>query len=278
MALSTIVDLYIKGKVISTELLVLPEAKGNRTLLGLDFLNVAGIVLDAQGGKWHFSGNPRKQFKFFKKTFENVTLSAFELQEHEGKNLSPEQAIKLNILLDRNEACFQPEGVPTPFIEHRIDTGDHPPIAMYPYRMNPIKKQDCQKENFDRRRRKYYKLSDKVWVTIHPISRNNRSRKFKPEREGPYLLLTLRSPVTYEIADPANPAQALGTYHVSALKDYQEPEAERNTGFVAPLRKRGRPKKKLSPGSEPRRQRNQSLTHGVTHGLILRPKCRWRYL
>ncbi|GFT05883.1 transposon Tf2-9 polyprotein [Trichonephila clavipes] len=35
--------------------------------------------------------------------------------------------------------------------------------------------------------------------------------------------------------------------------DYQEPETERNTGFVAPKRKRGRPKKKLPPGSELRR-------------------------
>ncbi|GFU04486.1 40S ribosomal protein SA [Trichonephila clavipes] len=73
-----------------------------------------------------------------------------------------------------------------------------------------------------------------------------------PKREGPYLILTLRSPVKYEIANPANPDQALGTYHVSALKDYQELETERNTGFVAPLKKRGRPKKKLSHGSEPR--------------------------
>ncbi|GFW96549.1 tigger transposable element-derived protein 1 [Trichonephila clavipes] len=45
-------------------------------------------------------------------------------------------------------------------------------------------KQDCQKENFDRRRRrKYYKPGDKVWVTIHPISRNSRSRKFMPKTE-----------------------------------------------------------------------------------------------
>ncbi|GFT00038.1 integrin alpha-PS1 [Trichonephila clavipes] len=95
-------------------------------------------------------------------------------------------------------------------------------------------KQDCQKENFNRRRRrKYYKPGDKVWVTIHPIS------------------------LTHEIADPANPDQALGTYHVSGLKDYQEPETKRNSGFVAPLRKRGCPQKKLSPGSKPRRQRNQ---------------------
>ncbi|GFU04484.1 retrovirus-related Pol polyprotein from transposon 297 [Trichonephila clavipes] len=124
MALSTVVDLYIEGKVIATEFLVLPEAKGNKTLLGLDFLNAAGIVLDVQGGKWHFSGNPRKQYKFFKKTLEDITLGAFELREDEGKNLSPEQARTLNILLDRNEACFQPGGGHTPFIEHGFDTGD----------------------------------------------------------------------------------------------------------------------------------------------------------
>ncbi|GFV19987.1 retrovirus-related Pol polyprotein from transposon 17.6 [Trichonephila clavipes] len=69
------------------------------------------------------------------------------------------------------------------------------------------------KENFDRRIRKYYKPGDKVWVTIHPISSNNRAAGNScPEREGPYLILTLRSPVTYEIADRANPDQALGTY------------------------------------------------------------------
>ncbi|GFS75508.1 uncharacterized protein TNCV_1641031 [Trichonephila clavipes] len=51
MALSTVVDLCIESKVIPTEFLVLPEAKGNKTLLGLDFLNAAGIVLDVQGVK-----------------------------------------------------------------------------------------------------------------------------------------------------------------------------------------------------------------------------------
>ncbi|GFS87761.1 hypothetical protein TNCV_4213791 [Trichonephila clavipes] len=94
MALSTVVDLYIEGKVIPTEFLVLPDAEGNKTLLGLDFLNAAGIDLDVQGGKWHVSGNPRKQFKFFKKTLEDITLSAFQLRKDEGKNLSPEQARK----------------------------------------------------------------------------------------------------------------------------------------------------------------------------------------
>ncbi|GFQ83145.1 retrovirus-related Pol polyprotein from transposon 297 [Trichonephila clavata] len=35
-ALRTVVDLYIEGKVTPTEFLVLPEAKGNKTLLGLE--------------------------------------------------------------------------------------------------------------------------------------------------------------------------------------------------------------------------------------------------
>ncbi|GFQ96145.1 hypothetical protein TNCT_673231 [Trichonephila clavata] len=61
-ALRTVVDLYIEGKVIPTKFLVLLEAKGKKTLLGLDFLNAARIVLDIQGGKWHFSENPRKQY------------------------------------------------------------------------------------------------------------------------------------------------------------------------------------------------------------------------
>ncbi|GFS97547.1 uncharacterized protein NPIL_46891 [Nephila pilipes] len=144
-ALSAVVILYIEGKVIRTEFLVLPEAKGNKTLLGKDFLNAAGIVLDVQGGKWYFSKNPRKQFEFFKKPLEDIAISAFKLREGE---------------------------------------------------------------------------------------------------------------VTYEIADPANPDQVLGTYHISALKDYHEPGVERDTEPVALLRKRGHPKK-LPPGSEPRRRRNQ---------------------
>ncbi|GFR04784.1 retrovirus-related Pol polyprotein from transposon 297 [Trichonephila clavata] len=125
-ALRTVVDLYIEGKVIPTEFLVLPEAKGNKTLLGLDFLNAAGIVLDVQGGKWHFSENPRNQYIFFKKTIKDLNISAFDLREDEAKHLSREHARKLNKLLDKNETCFQPGGEPTPFIEHRIDTGDHP--------------------------------------------------------------------------------------------------------------------------------------------------------
>ncbi|GFT44538.1 hypothetical protein NPIL_99231 [Nephila pilipes] len=76
------------------------------------------------------------------------------------------------------------------------------------------------------------------------------------KREGPYLILTFRSLVIYEIANPGNPDQVLETSLISALMDYHEPGVDRDNGPVDPLRKTGRPKK-LPPGSEPRRQRNQ---------------------
>ncbi|GFT75291.1 hypothetical protein TNCV_951081 [Trichonephila clavipes] len=58
MALSTVVDLYIEGKKLFPQNFTkCTDAKVNKTLLGLDFLNAAGPC-DVQGGKWHFSGNP----------------------------------------------------------------------------------------------------------------------------------------------------------------------------------------------------------------------------
>ncbi|GFS91666.1 uncharacterized protein NPIL_620101 [Nephila pilipes] len=82
-ALSAVVNLFIEGKVIPTEFLVLPEAKGNKTLLGRNFLNAAGIVLDVQNGKWYFSENSRKQYEFFKTPLEEIAISAVKLREDE---------------------------------------------------------------------------------------------------------------------------------------------------------------------------------------------------
>ncbi|GFT26333.1 hypothetical protein TNCV_263801 [Trichonephila clavipes] len=44
--LTTSVDIGIQGKVIAMELITLENAKGNRTLLGIDFFTAAGIVLE----------------------------------------------------------------------------------------------------------------------------------------------------------------------------------------------------------------------------------------
>ncbi|GBN69154.1 hypothetical protein AVEN_240876-1, partial [Araneus ventricosus] len=89
-----------------------------------------------------------------------------------------------------------------------------------------------------------YQPGDKVWVTLHPKSSRSdkRSKKFYPKREGPYLVVTNRSPTTYDLSDPSTPDQVLGTYHTSMLKPYELPP-EKNTSPVVPIKRRGRPRK-----------------------------------
>ncbi|GBN26258.1 hypothetical protein AVEN_88688-1 [Araneus ventricosus] len=68
---------------------------------------------------------------------------------------------------------------------------------------------------------------------------------------------------SYVIANPDNPDEPVGTYHVSALKVFKQDESATP---VHPLRKRGRPRKTFTSGSSPRRsgrrrnQRGESVT------------------
>ncbi|GFW37506.1 retrovirus-related Pol polyprotein from transposon 412 [Trichonephila clavipes] len=81
-------------------------------------------------------------------------------------------------------------------------------------------KQDQRKKQYDKNRRPvYYSPGDKVWVTLHPISsaKNKKTSKFMPKRDGPYPILTQKSPTSYVIASLANPSEPIATYHTSAL-------------------------------------------------------------
>ncbi|GFV76274.1 gag-Pol polyprotein [Trichonephila clavipes] len=60
-----------------------------------------------------------------------------------------------------------------------------------------------------------------------------------PKRDGPYQILTQKSPTSYVIASLANPSEPIATYHTSALT----PVKDINPSPVAPLRKGGRPRK-----------------------------------
>ncbi|GFT51307.1 gag-Pol polyprotein [Trichonephila clavipes] len=73
-------------------------------------------------------------------------------------------------------------------------------------------KQDQRKKQYDKNRRPvYYSPGDKVWVTLHPISsaKNKKTSKFMPKRDGPYLILTQKSPTSYVIASLANPSEPI---------------------------------------------------------------------
>ncbi|GFW42864.1 retrovirus-related Pol polyprotein from transposon 17.6 [Trichonephila clavipes] len=117
--LTTSVDISIQGKVIPTELLILKNARGNRTLLAPPNIN-ALLTVDPQP---HLC----------------------QLRKNEGTHLSLPQREELNSLLEKYEECFQP-GESLPFIEHRINTRNHLPVAVPPYRMNPSKKEILKQE------------------------------------------------------------------------------------------------------------------------------------
>ncbi|CAG4935861.1 unnamed protein product [Colias eurytheme] len=68
------------------------------------------------------------------------------LREDEGALLTEEERGGLQNLLCEYSDIFDIVGEPTPFAEHHIDTGDHPPIALPPYRVTPAKKEIMRAE------------------------------------------------------------------------------------------------------------------------------------
>ncbi|GFX31289.1 retrovirus-related Pol polyprotein from transposon 17.6 [Trichonephila clavipes] len=152
-ATHSVADIGIQCKVIATELIILKNAKGNRTLLGIDFLTAAGIVLNLHRKQWYFTETSHRKYNFVKappNINAHLTVDTephpCQLRENEGTHLSLTQRKEINSLLEKYEECFQPGGEPTPIIQHRINTRDHLPVAVLPYRMNPSKKEILKRQ------------------------------------------------------------------------------------------------------------------------------------
>ncbi|GFT41778.1 retrovirus-related Pol polyprotein from transposon 412 [Trichonephila clavipes] len=104
--------------------------------------------------------------------------------------------------------------------------------------------QDRQKTYADKSSRPIpnYKVNDLVWVKLHPLSKEsqNRSAKLMPRRDGPYIVLSQRSPLPV-VASCDKPDEPLGVYHTSALTPFLNGTETQSP--VVPLKKRGRPRK-----------------------------------
>ncbi|GBN97756.1 hypothetical protein AVEN_146913-1 [Araneus ventricosus] len=220
--------------------------------------------------KWHFSDNPHKSFPFENDAHVPPTsrleyvseVKTQFLRENEGSTLTSQQKNTLNVILNGNEV-FRLHGEPTPYVEHHIAdivndltsviennnfvSEITPDLKRFSELSSEIrdkfkKKQDRRKQQFDRRRRPlYFSSGDKVWVTTHPVSKAHSkiTAKFVPKRDGPYLILTQKSPKTYVVSRLDSPDEPLGTCHVSAL----HPVQSRDTQPGSPIKKRERPPK-----------------------------------
>ncbi|GFT20279.1 integrase catalytic domain-containing protein [Trichonephila clavipes] len=110
--------------------------------------------------------------------------------------------------------------------------------------------QDSWKFYADKKRKAdpTYQPGEHVFVASHPLSNaaQGRSANLMPCRDGPCVILTQRSPSSYEIASLDNSGEPLGVYHTSALTPCNNDKVK---PFI-PLRKRGRPPKvPQTPGS-----------------------------
>ncbi|GFW47434.1 hypothetical protein TNCV_4537241 [Trichonephila clavipes] len=118
--------------------------------------------------------------------------------------------------------------------------------------------QDSRKFYADKKRKAAptYQPGEHVFVASHPLSNaaQGKSAKLMSRRDGLYVILTQRSPSSYEIASLDNPGEPLGIYHTSALTPCNNDKVKP----LIPLRKRGRPPKvPQTPGSSSGRRRNQ---------------------
>ncbi|GFT46870.1 transposon Ty3-G Gag-Pol polyprotein [Nephila pilipes] len=171
--LITTVTIEIEGRKFDQELIALPNAKRNRTLLGIDFLKKSGIMLDLRKQQWFFADMPQKQFAFGEHAnnqhpVDNLDVNLCTLREEEGRCLNTTQKEKLVAVL---------------------------------------------------------------------------------KKDGPYVIMSRRSPTTYEISSLENPTTPLG-----ALKAFEQ---GRSNAPILPIRKRGRPRKSVTAGSLSGRLWNQ---------------------
>lgn len=80
------VEVKILNKVIPLSLVSIPEHKQNRTLLGLDFIELANIVLNLPNGQWYFSVTPQYTYLFEDNVEEEVSAEEIDIFSAEIRN------------------------------------------------------------------------------------------------------------------------------------------------------------------------------------------------
>ncbi|XP_062530656.1 uncharacterized protein LOC119630752 [Bombyx mori] len=120
----------------------------NETLLGIDFILKARLIIDFSSMTWRSADQPRDIHPLScENSRDPISCASINLlREDEGKFLSESEKGRLVDLLGEYTDVFEEVGEPTPFSEHRIDTGDHPPIAVPPYRITPARKEVMRAE------------------------------------------------------------------------------------------------------------------------------------
>ncbi|GFV86058.1 putative RNA-directed DNA polymerase from transposon X-element [Trichonephila clavipes] len=92
------VPITVGGRTFQIYLIFLPHAKGNRTLLGVDFLRTSGIVMDMRNNFWYFGDKPSFRIPFSK----DVPLPVDDSPVEINSSSCPTNLIPSEIPLHRN--------------------------------------------------------------------------------------------------------------------------------------------------------------------------------
>ena len=87
--MSTIVDVTIGGRVRKIRLIALPNAAENRTLIGTDFLEQTGIILNMAQRFWYFIDDPKMKFDFTAPITVKQTMDIAAKHVVETRHVSP---------------------------------------------------------------------------------------------------------------------------------------------------------------------------------------------
>ncbi|GFV01577.1 tyrosine-protein kinase transmembrane receptor Ror2 [Trichonephila clavipes] len=144
--LRTFQTVILEGRKFKTPFINLSDSKNNSYLLGVDFLENAGIVLNFRKKCWTFCDDSQKSYNFltpYQSTSVNVrpvAINNCQLRKDEGQELGS-QCAELDSLLENHHSIFEVRGEAIPFIEHSINTENNPPISVPPYQMNATRKE-----------------------------------------------------------------------------------------------------------------------------------------
>lgn len=142
------VEVFVQGRQIITTFFAIPDHIKSKTLLGIDFILKAQIIINIPKFTWSFQDDNMTFDLFNEPTKQNGLALAqvnFHLREVDGKNLSTEEKNKLAELLQSHTIIFEKSSAFTPYAEHNIQLTDDTPIFQPPYRVSPAQKEVLRK-------------------------------------------------------------------------------------------------------------------------------------
>ncbi|GFX31427.1 transposon Tf2-9 polyprotein [Trichonephila clavipes] len=94
----TTVPIPIGGRTFQIDLIFLPHAKGNHTLLGVDFLRTSGIIMDMRNNFWYFGDKQSFRLPFSK----DAPFPADDSPVDKNSISCPTNSIPREVLLQSN--------------------------------------------------------------------------------------------------------------------------------------------------------------------------------